>query len=107
MSTSAIEEAAIAMTREALAQGKLIEVGFIGLMKACFPGEQPSQLQRDEMRNAFFAGAHHVFESIMCTLDGGDDPTPADLDRMGKIQAELDAFIKDFALRNLTTEGRA
>jgi len=45
----------------------------------------------DEHR-AFYAGAQHLFASIMTVLDEGAEPTDADLRRMDNIAAELKAF---------------
>jgi hypothetical protein len=40
-----------------------------------------------------------LFASLMTTLDPGDDPTPADLQRMSSIQEELQAFHDEMKLR--------
>ena len=66
---------------------------------------RPEQLH--EMRLAFFAGAQHLFASIMSVLDPGSEPTDADMERMSNIDTELRAFIQDFELRHLPTERRA
>lgn len=63
--------------------------------------------QLEEMRNAFFAGAQHLFSSIMTMFEPGDDPTEPDLDRMTLIDKELRAFINDYQLRNFPSEGSA
>lgn len=60
------------------------------------------------IRDAYMASAQHLFASIMGTLDEGDDITPADLDRLDKIHAELDAWRKAYeALRFKKPEGSA
>jgi hypothetical protein len=59
------------------------------------------------MRMAFFAGAQHLFGTIMTVLEPGDEPTPKDLQRMDLIHLELDAFIKDFSLKHTPTKGTA
>lgn len=89
-----MERLAEQATHKLMDEGKIIEAGFVGFMLACFPGEQPSQIQRQEMHNAFMAGAQHLFSSIMVSLSktGDDEPTQKDLDRMDKIAAELEAF---------------
>ena len=45
-------------------------------------------------QKAFFAGAHHLFTSIMNVLDPGPDtePTERDLRRMSQIHAELERY---------------
>lgn len=103
MPKSALER----MAREATEQGKLIEAGWIGLRIAAFPVDTPPE-QLEHSRNVFFAGAHHLFASIVNhVLDPGDDPTPADLARMDLINAELKAFIEVYAANHLPTKGSA
>lgn len=94
------------LSRELADGGKLIEAGWVGLRIACDLEDAP-RVQLDEMRNAFFAGAQHLFASIMTILDPGADPTDKDLERMDLIDRELKAFISDFSIRNLPTGGSA
>jgi len=94
------------LTRELADSGKLIEAGWIGLRIACELENAPP-IQLEEMRNAFFAGAQHLFGSIMTVLDPGSEPTDKDLERMDLIDRELCEFINDFSMRRLPTEGRA
>jgi hypothetical protein len=85
------------LERELAEKGKLIEAGWVGLRLAAIP-ETAGALQLDEMRMAFFAGAQHLFGSIMGgVLDPGDEePTAADMRRMDNIHAELAAFLDEF-----------
>lgn len=92
------------LSRELTDKGKLIEAGWIGLRLAAVPLDAPA-IQLDEMRNAFFAGAQHLFSSIMTILDPGAEPTDKDLERMDLINSELQAFIKDFELRHIRSRG--
>lgn len=85
--------------QELTARGKLIEAGWCGLRLAAISPDAP-QIQIDEMRMAFFAGAQHLFASIMGILDPGEEPTDADLKRMDQIHAELAAFEHEFAQRH-------
>lgn len=94
------------MSRELADKGKLIEAGWIGLRVACDLEDAP-KVQLEEMRNAFFAGAQHLFASIMSILDPGAEPTDKDLERMDLIDRELKAFINDFTVRNIPTKGSA
>jgi hypothetical protein len=80
------------LTKELLDKGLLIESGWVSLRLAALPENAPA-LQLEEMRNAFFAGAQHVFSSIMTMLDPGEEPTDDDLRRMDLIHSELDHFI--------------
>jgi hypothetical protein len=94
------------MTKKFSDQGKLIEAGWFSMVLACELEDAPD-IQLKEMRMAFFAGAQHLFGSIMSILDPGEEPTDKDLERMDLIQKELDAFIKEFTDENIPTEGSA
>lgn len=94
------------LARELTDQGRLIEAGWIGLRLAAIPLNAPD-VQLAEMRNAFFAGAQHLFGSIMGILDPGEEPTDADMNRMDLIDKELRGFIADFQIRHMPTEGSA
>lgn len=59
------------------------------------------------MREAFYAGAQHLFGSIMGFLDPGDESTDRDLERLDKVQEELQGFIEEYKLQHTMTEGRA
>ncbi|GAA3849457.1 hypothetical protein GCM10022626_19710 [[Pseudomonas] carboxydohydrogena] len=85
---------------------RLIEAGWIGLRIAAIPLDAPA-VQLDEMRNAFFAGAQHLFYSIMTILEEGSDATDNDLKRMDLIDRELRAFINEYTVRNVPPEGNA
>lgn len=94
------------LKRDLLDNGKLIESGWIELRIVAVPLDaSPVQLQ--SMREAFFAGAQHLYSSIMTVLDSDAGPTDDDVKRLDLIGDELDAFIKDFQLRRLPTEGSA
>lgn len=82
-------------TKALVDKGLLIEAGWTSLRMMSMPQNAP-QVQIDEMRNAFFAGAHHVFFSMMAVLDEGDDVTEQDLNRVSQIHAELDRFLAEF-----------
>lgn len=94
------------LSRELTDQGKLIEAGWIGLRIAAIP-LNASAVQLDEMRNAFFAGAQHLFGSVMVVLDPGVEPTEKDVERMALIARELRGFLADFKLRHFPSEGTA
>lgn len=72
-------------------QGKIIEAGWTGYRMGVLPGDC-SQVQIDETRLAFFAGAQHLFASMMSILDPGAEPTENDLKRMDLIHEELNQF---------------
>jgi hypothetical protein len=84
--------------------GKLIEAGWVGLQLKWVPADAGPE-QRREMRQAFFAGAQHLFASIMEIMTEDREPTAADFRRMAQIDAELRAFAEEL-LSALPTEGR-
>lgn len=84
--------------------GKLIEAGWVGLKLAAIDPAAP-QVQVDEMRLAFMAGAQHLFASIMGILDPGTEPTEADMRKMDLIAAELDKVRGEMAARYYPTKG--
>ncbi len=94
------------ITRELTDQGKLIELGWQLLRIMVVPANAP-QAQIDEMRMAFFAGAQHLYGSIMTMLEPGEDPTKADLSRMHQIDAELEEFKKHLEMRTADCKGTA
>jgi len=94
------------LSKQLVRDGKLIEAGWIGLRIAAIPAAAP-KVQLEEMRTAFFAGAQHLFSSIMTILDPGEEPTQADMDRLTLIQTELDRFIAEFAAKTMPTKGSA
>ena len=59
------------------------------------------------MRNAFMAGAQHLFASMIEMLDPGTDETPDDMRRMGLIARELEVFGNELELRVARAKGSA
>lgn len=86
--------------------GKIIEGGWAGFRLMAYPSDI-SQRQFDDLRNTLFAGAHHLFTSIMNLLEPGDEPTANDYRRLTLIHTELDEFIKNFEAKHLVTKGTA
>jgi hypothetical protein len=80
-------------------KGLLIDAGWTGFRIACDLHDAPKH-QLEFGREAFFAGAQHLFAAIMGTLDPEAEPTDADLRRMDLINDELQRFIQDFAARH-------
>jgi hypothetical protein len=83
------------LARKLTDEGMLIEAGWVALRMAAVP-KGASQVQLDDMRIAFFAGAHHLFASIMSILEPGAEPTMKDLHRMDLIDKELRKFVDAF-----------
>lgn len=95
---SRYKEIAAAINKAAVDDGKLIETGFDALRALAIAKDVP-QIQVDEMRLAFMAGAQHLWAAMMDFLDPGSDETPADLQRMQSIQEELDRWEQKIRLR--------
>ena len=94
------------VTDTAADDSKIIELGWLSLRAQAIPSDAP-QVQLDEMRQAFFAGAQHLFVSIMTMLDPEAEPTERDMRRMGNIDKELRTFIADFSAKHMPTRGEA
>jgi hypothetical protein len=94
------------VTRDLVDGGKLVETGWLGYRTAVISPRAPD-VQVRECRMAFFAGAQHVYASLMTMLEPGEDPTTADLGRMQALDDELRRFADDFALNQTPTEGSA
>lgn len=92
---SSSEEAARKLIAELSDKGKIIEGGWEGFRLLVINKDAP-QIQIEEMRAAFFAGAQHLFASIMNFLETGEEPTDQDMRRMAFIQYELSAFAANF-----------
>ena len=89
---SEIDAVTIALTKALADEGKLIEAGWVSLRHVTMPPDAPQE-QLDDLRMAFFAGAQHLFGSIMNILDAGEEATDADQARMSAINDELNTFI--------------
>lgn len=74
------------LTVNAVDSGALIEIGARILVNHLRPANRAEALA---LRYAFFAGAQHLFASIMTALDAGAEPTARDLARMEAIDDEL------------------
>lgn len=79
------------LARKLTDEGKLIEAGFVGFCSMAMRPETARD-DREEVRAIFFAGAQHVFASIMSMLDPGEEATENDLRRMALIHEELERF---------------
>lgn len=93
------------LTRRLIDQGKIIAAGFASLRFQAIPADAP-EIQIREMEKAFFAGAQHLWGSIVSVLQEDEEPTEDDLRRMGLINAELEEFGRRLAAE-LGVEGHA
>ena len=80
------------LSRDLIDSGKLIEAGFIGLRIAATAKDAP-EIQVHEMRIAFFAGAQHLFGTVMTVLEPDAEPTEKDMEatvtKVQKIAREI------------------
>ena len=78
-------------------QGRVVEGGWQGL-STIWELDKGSELQRSEMRKAFYAGAQHVFASIM-GLMGPEQEEPSEREEkvLSDIHKELDKFAAEMA----------
>src|SRR3954463_9605722 len=88
-------------TKKLVDDGKLIEAGWEGLKKVAY-SEVDDEQTLEHLRNAFFAGAQHLFACIMTVLDPDAEPTERDMQRMSNIHAELSAYLEEFKNKYLT-----
>ena len=88
-----------ALAKELVDRGLLIEAGWQTLKMMSVAPNAP-QLQVDEMRNTFFAGAQHLFACMMGILDPGAEVTDADFRRMDAISDELEKFYNEFLMKH-------
>jgi hypothetical protein len=88
-----------AVEKKLIDEGLLIEAGWQGLRLAAIPVDAPL-IQLEEMRNAFFAGAQHLYVTLLRVMEDGDEATATDLARMGKIDDELHRFYDEFTARH-------
>lgn len=94
------------LSRDLTDKGLLIEAGWVGYRLAVMSPDAPA-IQLEECKLAFFAGALHLFQSIMTIMDPGEEPTAADLMKMSLIHEELEKFGREFELKVTKSKGSA
>jgi hypothetical protein len=87
------------LQRDLIARGKLIEAGWARMRAIGIPLSAP-QAQVESMRTAFFMGAHYLYQVL-------EDPTEDDEGQVRLIVQELEAFITEFSLRYVPSDGTA
>jgi hypothetical protein len=93
------------MARVLVDQGKLIEAGFAVLRNSMPPDTTPERVQ--EARLYYLAGCEHVWTTLHQVMDEDREPTDRDMQRMAKLQEEIDAARAELMLRFGKTEGSA
>lgn len=94
------------LTKKLVDSGKLMEAGWLSYKLMVLP-EDASEVQRDETRKAFFAGAQHLYASVMGMLEPGAEPTMNDLRRMAAVDAELNQFVEQLKAQMAGSGGAA
>ncbi len=84
------------LTKHLADTNNIIGGGWNAFVIVCKLQDAPP-IQLSEMRKAFFAGAQHLFGSMMNVLEAGQEPTQKDMDRITGIHEELEEFTKEFA----------
>ena len=65
---------------------------------AVFPDGRPDQIQLQETRRAFYAGAMAILSRILKDLTPGTEPCEDDLKMMDDFQSELEEFYEKVKL---------
>ena len=100
-----LREVAAKVTEELTDHGRLVEAGWVSYRLMVMDDAAP-QIQREECKMAFFAGAHHVLNSLAIIMDEDREPTERDVTRLQKIHAELEEFKNKLMLRYTDAEGQ-
>jgi hypothetical protein len=87
------------LSKQLVDKGMLIEAGWTSLRMMILPDNTPA-IQLEMMRDAFFAGAQHLFGTISNVMDDDREPTENDLRRMDQINQELKRFIAAYAKKH-------
>lgn len=86
-----------AITKKLMDEGRIIEAGWQSFALMVLSPAAP-EVQRIEMRKAFFAGSQHLFGSMLISTDDDDpdgDATADELRRMELIDKELGQFVEE------------
>lgn len=105
VSQTTVAAVAERLTRSLADQGKLLEAGWQSYRLLCL--KIPPHEGRDDLREAFLAGAEHTFASIINMLDPESEPTEADMRRMDMLHSELEPIRKMLTLKYGRTAGSA
>ena len=90
-----IRTVADSVAKDMADRGRLIEAGWLSFKHVAYPdGMAPSQEQ--QLRQAFFSGAQHLYGTMMSIMDEDREPTEQDMKRMTLVDAELESFVFEF-----------
>lgn len=90
-----------ALTREFIDAGVVIAAGWEGYKTLTnLPDDADPRIEE-----AFFAGANHLSRVSQSMLEKGNDITEKDIDRILKVEDELNRFNEKFLLKYDTADG--
>lgn len=104
MSKKTIDDAHDAYVKAASDRGLLVESGWQAFRIFVMAPDAPD-IQVREMRLAFFAGAQHLYASMLGMMDPGEEETADDVRRSENLHNELESFAKELGLRVADTKG--
>lgn len=93
------------LSKQAADKGRAIELGWLGLRLAAYNPSLPEDTVAT-YREAFFAGASHLFSTMVTVMDSDREPTLQDLRRVELIQHELEEFNEEFKFNHNLKEPR-
>lgn len=79
-----------------MAEGTVIRNKWLSYRAEVVPLNAP-QIQVDECRRAFYAGATALFFAVLSRLDPASEVTPADIQILSDVQDELEEFVLNAA----------
>lgn len=80
--------------QELTRQGKIIEAGWLSFRYMVIP-DNASDVQITETRRGFYAGATHLFQSLMAGLSDGSEVQPEDEERIAAIAGEIEGYLEE------------
>lgn len=100
-----IQRIAEQLTKKYASEGRLIEAGWQTYRVLCLRSAVNDSC--GDLKEAFQAGAEHVFASMVNMLEADEEVTDNDLKRMDHLQAEVELIQRAFRLKYGKAEGKA
>ena len=104
--TTETEKLAAAITMKLAREGKILEGGWRAFELICVAENMPD-VQRSDLRIAYYAGCQHLWASMMGIMDPGEEPTDADMRKMDLINREIEVVTLELKLRFNASKGSA
>jgi biotin synthase-like enzyme len=87
------------VARDLCARGQILLAGWIAY-KHLVVGQHAPAPQLEIARMAFYAGAQHLFGTLLALLDPDAEPTERDLHMMQSVNSELEAYLATFKAKH-------